>query len=262
MAPEFRTRVIRELIDSPLSAIADLKRDGGIFLEEVSRAEALELIGQLGTIYQHRDADEAGIAWVQTSQHEDVEGYAGFTEESLFPHTDRSVEPSPPNLVLFWVEEPAAVGGMTTLCDGREVYRRMAVHRPRALDILKRHGGAVFQSGGQFLASSLFEELDADRVRVRFRRDRLMHVPLECVEAVQLFVAYVEALTTTTRLSRRAAYLIDNTRWLHGRTSLAGGRRGARLLARAHQLSPGFSLSAADRPEQPAMTLATEAAVS
>src|SRR5690348_11743502 len=85
-----------------------LAQDGLVTFDGIqSSGELLHLCRRLGTIVNHRDADEAGLTRIaKRSDMQPGEGYQAFTSSHLTLHTDGSSIPEPPTLVVLWCEQP------------------------------------------------------------------------------------------------------------------------------------------------------------
>jgi hypothetical protein len=197
-------------------------------------------------IAAHRDGDADGLTTIQdTRRYPDRAGFAGFTSAELLPHTDRSGIPEPPRLMLLVCASPADQGGDSLLVDARQVHADLGAHQRQAADLLAEPRTAFFGAGdgaGGGHVTQVFTAHPAGRVSARLRQDSLARwSPL-----LQPHLSHLHsALTRHQRLLRLTAgqaYLLDNTRWLHGRTAFAGRRRCWRVLGNPRfPLPPGFA---------------------
>lgn len=194
---------------------------------------ALRIARLLGEIRQHRDANEDGVTIVTPKPGEKKEsGLLGFGFQALFPHTDRTIAVSPPDLVFVWCEHPSDRGGETLLVDGLEVYRELCTSWPDVAEQLRAPDAAVFESDGALLRSAIFFKPDDPKRRLglRFRFDNLMYINCIYSGAIPILRATIMAKATKMRLNPGQGYIVSNTRWLHGRYGFDGRRQYMRLL--------------------------------
>jgi alpha-ketoglutarate-dependent taurine dioxygenase len=217
----------------------ELSTVGAVVLNGIERAEQLlELMRPLGSIEPHRDSRPDGLTHIQADATQlsravaSSAGHLGFRQDGLFPHTDRSGLPRPPDLLAFWIETQSRVGGSALFVDGYELFERLSQTAPEDLQCLMSPGSAVFKSEGGLIESSIFS-IDEGRLRVRFRFDNMVYLSPAAAKAVDKLVAAVGELTLCERLRSGQGYVVDNTRWLHGRTHFIGARSAYRLLLRS-----------------------------
>ena len=101
-----------------------IKKDGIVFFKQEFDLNTFSQLGRsIGEIYSHRDSSTHGITIVKTTEkkvsHDD--GYLGLTNNSLFPHTDRSTLENPPNILILFCKEQSCFGGDTSLVDMKKV---------------------------------------------------------------------------------------------------------------------------------------------
>lgn len=78
--------------------------------------------------------------------------------------------------------------------------------------------------------SSVFEHLNNGRVVVRCRFDDLVQYDPAVADTVATFSAVITTHTETVRLLPGEGYIIDNSRWMHGRAQFTGTRVMLRAL--------------------------------
>src|SRR5439155_12164145 len=175
---------MRDNLDAPrielwnpnaLDRIKDALRTAGVavFAGVADRAEALRLAEPLITIMSHRDSDPDGATTIRhrpnTAQHD---GFAGFSDRELRPHTEGSALARPPRVLILICVRPAPAGGHSVLVDGRRLYDDIA-HEDRAmLTALSATRAAYFGSGTGYLGSVL-EPAPGGRITIRLRLDDL-----------------------------------------------------------------------------------------
>ena len=214
--------------------LAEFSARGLVFLEGIEKAEVLlQTLSPLGTVYYHRDSLANGLTHVSTSasglECAGDEGRLGFTQDGLTPHTDRSGTEDPPNALAFWIERQAAISGASLFVDGFALFEEMSCRFPAELVALCRPKSAIFKSEKGFIESSVFSTV-GESLQVRFRFDQLMFLSPEAAKAVEIMLPVLRQLSLQRRLRAGQGYLIDNMRWLHGRTHFVGDRSAYRLL--------------------------------
>ena len=207
-----------------------------------SRHAVLAFASRLLDIVAHRDSDSDGLTSIlDTTRHTGRTGFAGLGKDALPSHTERSGLHIPPRLMLIACARPADQGGECILTDGRAVHADLAAHHPDAADALAEDRAGFF--GGQDgVFAPVFRSHPAGTVSMRLRLDDL-------VRWNPLVQPHIPALTKAInhhqqqlRLDADDAYLIDNSRWLHGRTSFRGPRLVYRALGNPQfHLAPGFT---------------------
>lgn len=208
-----------------------LSTDGLVIVDRIRSADdALHVARVLGVIRPHRDSREDGVTLVTNQFPRDAPtGYHGFSNSRLPLHTDRSVASRPPTYLFLWCEKPAETGGETLLVDGRGVYQRLAHLNPDIFSAVTKAKSTIFASDGELYWGSIYERTEANKLVVRFRSDDLLFVSAEITSAIHAFRGVLESSSLVTQLEAGQGYILQNTRWLHGRLPFAGERRYGRL---------------------------------
>lgn len=194
-----------------------------------SEDDFLELARLLGRVQQHRDSDERGITRIVDTGHKG-QGFSGLTNKGLYPHTDRSSLKTPPTLVATYCEMPANSGGESILSDGERVYNYLKECFPDALEQLQLLESAVFLGGKRPLLSSIFTRGDNDRIIMRFRYDSFGFYSSDIIPFFPIFLQTIDAFKFSFLLNKGQGYVVQNGRWLHGRTAFSGKRVVCRVL--------------------------------
>ncbi|MGV9266545.1 TauD/TfdA family dioxygenase [Kitasatospora sp. NPDC003701] len=194
------------------------------------REDVLEAAGRfMARPWQHRDADPDGLTVVRdTGRHEGLAGFAGLGRGGLSPHTECAQLPRPPRLLLLACARTAESGGETLVVDGRAVLAELADLHPSALEALTAPRAAYF-GGADGRFAPVLEQLPDGRWRLRLRQDSLARFSPDAEAHLPALRGAVERHTTRTRLACGQGLVLDNHRFLHGRTAFVGGR----LLLRA-----------------------------
>lgn len=195
------------------------------------RDGALTLMRSFAMVLQHRDSDPGGVTVLTASEPlaRVRSGFAGFTSQELKPHTDGSSLPRPPTLVMLVCAVPAGEGGTTEAIDGREVYDSLVAEAPEVLRELLMPRSVLFGRGAGHLGS-IFEPVGGGGVCIRFRHDDLARFSPAVTAVLPQFLEVIRTRTVRFRLGPGQGYVLQNGRWLHGRTGFTGHRRIYRIL--------------------------------
>jgi len=206
-----------------------------------SKEDLLHLCTRLGTIANHRDADETGLTHIMKQKDiQSIEGYQAFTDSFLALHTDGSSMPYPATLVVLWCEQPAEEGGTSLFVDGKRLYQVLAKEHPEILRVLTTPQSALFAGAKTPLYSSVFSMSDDGTVCIRFRYDHLGYYTPPVCDVLPTFLALFKSLMISFTLEKHQGYIIQNGRWLHGRTAFRGEREMYRSLI---HIDPTTSIS-------------------
>jgi len=220
-----------------------LARNGMVTFDSIqSTGELLHLCSQLGTIVKHRDADEVGLTRiVKWCDLQPTDGYRAFTSFHLTLHTDGSSTADPATLVILWCAQPAEEGGISLFVDGKQIYQVLEREYPHVLQALTAPNSALFAGSEVPQYSSVFSTLADGTICLRFRYDSLGYYAAPVCSALPTFLALLDQHTISFTLQKRQGYILQNGRWLHGRTAFRGVREMYRVLVRT---DPATSIGA------------------
>jgi len=208
------------------------------------RNEALALMRSVATVVHHRDSDPDGVTVLNATEPQAGvrSGFAGFSSQELVPHTEGSSLPRPPSLMMLLCAVPAGEGGATKAIDGREVYDSLAAEAPEAMRELMTPRSALFGAGAGHLGS-VFELVGGGAVRIRFRLDDLVRFSPAVTAVLPHLLEVMHSRTVRFTLGPGQGYILQNGRWLHGRTRFGGRRQMYRILGESHPADrPGRSV--------------------
>lgn len=206
-----------------------LLADAGLILFRGARADDLRrLVASLGHVVSHPDATESGRTLIAPGARTGANARA-FTTFALGPHTDGTASANPPDLVLVWCERPAATGGESIFVDGSGVLGALAAdgwtRRRLAADVALRHRGTG-RIGPVFVARG------GDRLSIRYRDDDVARPVSPVTGLVDTLRSVIARAAVRRPVPVDGGYLLDNGRWLHGRTAFRGDRLMRRVLIR------------------------------
>jgi hypothetical protein len=216
----------------PCDIAADLASAGIALLTGVSPpSRLLSLAEAIGTVVHHRDSGPNGVTVIEDHGAR-AAGLAGFSRQSLAPHTDRSSIEHPPGLILTACGQESTVGGEALLADGKAVYDDLAVSSPEALQALCLPRSVLFGGADGHLASVFAHR--SDIVSVRLRTDDLARFAPTVTPHLPTLQAAIRRHLLVVPLRTGDGYVINNHRWLHGRHGFQGHRVLYRITADAH----------------------------
>jgi alpha-ketoglutarate-dependent taurine dioxygenase len=186
--------------------------------------EALKIAKNLGSIHHCVDANTNGITVISNiEQGKNINNSLAFTHAALYPHTDRSPIRVPPKYLINWCVHSSNSGGEVLLCDGHTIFSYLMEHSPLTCKALMESDAGEFSDTVDTYIGPIFK-LDNGKIFLRFRRDN-------CVKFKTLFHNHIHTLyeaidlyTFKVNTKPGEGYVIDNTRWLHGRTAFEGNR--------------------------------------
>jgi hypothetical protein len=217
-----------------------LEEDGLVTFDNIgSQEDLMNLARKLGTIVRHRDADAEGLTRIaQRDEMIQKAGYAAFSSGPLPLHTDRSGEAEPPTLVILLCSQPASEGGISLFADGKQIYHILAEQFPYLLEKLATPSSAIFGGANTLLPSSVFSTLDNSTICLRFRYDSLGYYSAPITAVLPTFLEILHLHSISFPLGKSQGYIIQNGRWLHGRTAFRGKREMYRVLVKTNDETP------------------------
>lgn len=253
--------------DAPIALAEQLAADGLATFDGVpNQNAALALAWSIGTVMPHRDSDPTGATVLAGTESAASmrPSYAGHSVHELTPHTDGSSRTRPPCLVMLACDTPAPNGGMSILVDGRELYNMLA-YRPEALGALSAPKSVRFGMAPGY-QGAVFEAAGPGRVSIRFRNDGLVAFSDQAAKTVPALLRLIDNHTIYLALEPGQGYVLQNGRWLHGRTAFTGQRRFYRILIDPYQAADlghtiGFGFASATVTAAPAASDSLAAAL-
>jgi alpha-ketoglutarate-dependent taurine dioxygenase len=209
----------------------ELEKTGIIFLKDIhSEITGGLLAPHFGKVVANLDASKNGITEItEEKTGNNQKNSRAFTRMSLVPHTDRSTIINPPKYLLNWVQEKSPYGGETLLLDGKNLYQEIKKEYPQHLKILLDKI-AMFSDGINSYISPIFKKQKNGDITIRFRDDNCVSFSDEAKPAVTILQKLISEKSVSYSFEAGEGYLIDNTRWLHGRNAYSGHR----LICRIH----------------------------
>ncbi len=223
-------------VETASSLARSLEREGHVWLD-MAAPEVEALARRLGPIRSHRDSASGGATHIRPRQGK-ISAGAAFTRDALPPHTDGSSVMHPADLVVNHCVR-AGSGGEVLLVDGQLVFRALAATRH---DVVRHLEMPYYAFGEARLRAAVFSCHPARATcMVRYRNDGLL-APMNrrAQQALQVLDTYIQMHTQSRPLSTGEVYIVDNTRFLHGRTTFSGDREVVRYLVDSPSLRLGI----------------------
>lgn len=214
---------------------ATLKNQGFVLFKAKSSEELISIGKEIGSIHLHPDSDTTGLTQIShKNEYDDVienaKNKLGLTQGELIPHTDRSGSETPPKYLIFWISKPAPIGGKSLFVDGHKLFEKLSTQiEANAAEPLMRPKSVVFRDENGFLESSFFSKI-SNSLMIRFRYDHMVYTSPDVSKILPKMVEEILASATQLKLNEGEGYILDNHRWLHGRTQFIGDRLAFRLL--------------------------------
>ncbi|MEU2944943.1 TauD/TfdA family dioxygenase [Nocardiopsis alba] len=232
--------------NDPHQHLASALRERGLatFGEIHDRPAFARMARALAALYTHPDSEPDGLTLLHARDGSPGSGQRGFTDSELFPHTERSCLPKPPQLLMLMYLTPANHGGESVLIDGRAVAKELSLTTPETWSALSTPRSAYF-GGSSGYVGAVFEPAAPERWSIRLRLDQLIRFAHRSAHHVEVFREVMDRHTMVLRLGQGQGFILDNTRWLHGRHAFTGPRVMLRALGEPHTHIPlerGFRL--------------------
>ncbi len=205
--------------------ITALATHGLALIDNVTtRADLLRLAQSIALTIPHRDSDSDGVTTLTDPGEAAVpSGFAGFSASALTPHTDCSGTVSPPALLMMNCSMTATSGGQCVLVDGQAVHDHLTESEPEAIGAFRAQRSVLFGGASGHLCSIL-TDVGGGRVVLRLRLDELARFSPEVTRWLPALRTAIERHAVEFDLAVGQGYILDNHRWLHGRTAFTGRR--------------------------------------
>ncbi|PTU25157.1 hypothetical protein P175DRAFT_0498267 [Aspergillus ochraceoroseus IBT 24754] len=200
---------------------------GIVFLEGFDEDSLRLLATQLGDIVQPRNEKTSG-AGISNIRYEPSLSGKGYSSEELYFHTDRSGWECPPRILMSTLKSRSTTGGESLLVDGLEVLNTIKKQNGALYNLITSPEHSSFRSeDGVFVPRPIFEESSG---MFRFRFDDNIQLSASLVLRFPQFLEVIYRNAYAISLEPGQGYLLDNHRFLHGRTAFHGSRELLRVL--------------------------------
>ncbi|KAI9373265.1 HAD-like domain-containing protein [Aspergillus egyptiacus] len=246
---------IKEPVFHPPSDIQGIKEDfythGIAFLDGFDEETLKHLAGQFGEVVRPRNnASGTGISKIRYEPAFEEKGFStkGYTAEGrtfstlaemqhtltrgvlleLYFHTDRSGWDNPPRVLVSTMTSTSATGGESLLADTVRVVEDVKKYGHCMYELITNAKHSRFRSDeGVFVHRPIFDEKTG---LFRFRFDEDIKLSPVMMQRFSVFLKLIYRNAFAISLKEGQGYLVDNHRFLHGRTSFTGKRELLRAL--------------------------------
>ncbi|KAL6237706.1 hypothetical protein BDW75DRAFT_228556 [Aspergillus navahoensis] len=205
----------------------DFYEHGIAFLKECDEAKLSKLAGQLGEVVRPRNEKISGTGISNIRFEPSLVG-KGYSSDELYFHTDRSGWDRPPRILVSTLKSKSTSGGASMLADTTRILQDIKEQGEDFYELLTNAKYSSFRSDdGAFVPRPIFDQSSG---LFRFRFDDGIQLSASLViRFPQLFDA-IYRNSFAVALDEGQGYLLDNHRYLHGRTSFTGSRELLRAL--------------------------------
>ncbi|KAL2809178.1 hypothetical protein BJX63DRAFT_370058 [Aspergillus granulosus] len=205
----------------------DFYSKGIAFIEECNEEILRELAHQLGDVVRPRNegVDGTGISNIRCTP--SLAG-KGYSSEELYFHTDRSGWERPPRIVMSTLKKKSTTGGESLLADTTRILKDIKDQGDGLYELLTSSKHSSFASeDGEFVPRPIFDETSS---LFRFRFDDNIQLSASLVVRFPQLLDILYRNSFAVALQEGQGYVLDNHRFLHGRTAFTGSRELLRAL--------------------------------
>lgn len=197
-----------------------------------SYSEFVNSVLALGKIRMHRDSNPSGVTEVKVeTKLTTTESVLGLTNAGLRMHTDSSGVSVPPKGIGLYCEQPASSGGDSTFCNVEKLVGFLQMHDEELVDLLQDEGAAIFKGAGGVFSGPILTRGEGGVWNIRLRLDQGAFFNYGLISKLDVLQEAIAQNSFSVSMKEGDFYLLDNLRWLHGRTTFAGeNRKMLRLL--------------------------------
>ncbi|KAL4888253.1 Clavaminate synthase-like protein [Aspergillus ambiguus] len=215
-------------LPSDIEAIRErLFRTGIAFIRD-SGIDSLVMLGtNLGTVIRPRNEQHPGTGISNIRYAPSLRG-KGYSSEELFLHTDRSGWDQPPRVLISTLQKKSKVGGESIFVDTKLVIQTIKNQNPSLYSFITSSKHTSFRTeDGNFVLRPIYDE-QSDLFRFRF--DDGIQFSASVILRVSELLEVMSRCAFHVSLEPGQGYVVDNHRFLHGRTAFTGSRELLRVL--------------------------------
>ncbi|KAL8733198.1 MAG: hypothetical protein Q9166_002215 [cf. Caloplaca sp. 2 TL-2023] len=225
-------------------------KDGAVFIDGCDEQGLITLAKQLGRIAKPRNevGSGTGVSNIRFAPGLIGKGYSSeglhnrercevlladhVVTTELFFHTDRSGWDVPPRLLITCLKAKSERGGESLLVDGQRVVETIKARDPSLYKLITDPRYSSFRNDdGSFSPRPIYNR---DSSVLRFRYDDGIQLSASLIERFPKMRQMIYEHAYAIPLEPGQSYIVDNHRFLHGRTSFSGSRELLRILAYPH----------------------------
>lgn len=203
--------------------IRQIHKNGYTIINDINTIdEFVSLASSLGSLVVQKDAEECK-PYVLVSEKNQI-NKLGFSQQGLFPHTDRSVLMNPPDLVLLWCQQPADEGGESLFVDMRHILEQLKTENFYLYQEMME-ATAIFsdENHSDFNFSNIFYK-EGSSTYIRFRHDNFIFLSPRYFKTYEKLINLINKNTIHFKLLKGEVVILNNKRVLHGRNEFLGHR--------------------------------------
>ncbi|KAL4980431.1 HAD-like domain-containing protein [Aspergillus desertorum] len=205
----------------------DFYEHGIAFLKDCDEAKLSKLASQLGEVVRPRNEEISGTGISNIRFEPSLVG-RGYSSDELYFHTDRSGWDRPPRILVSTLKSKSINGGASMLADTTRILQDIKEQGEGFYELLTNSKHSSFRSDdGLFVPRPIFDE--SSRL-FRFRFDDGIQLSACLVIRFPQLFDTIYRNSFAVALEEGQGYLLDNHRYLHGRTSFTGSRELLRAL--------------------------------
>ncbi|MFI0912455.1 TauD/TfdA family dioxygenase [Streptomyces abikoensis] len=243
----FKAHLVPGWDDDAGQVIADqLERTGLVTLTGLTSAQDIAgIAAQVMDTSPYQGEEPYGLHGIcDTREHAHRIDGAVHTRGPVDLHTCGAALRWPPRLILLACVQKARKGGEVLLADSRALYVDLLRSRPDAAHALSLPRAAHFGLEAESFFAPVFKLLAGQLDAVRLRQDGFVRWPEHTQPYVPVLRSLLARHQQAITLRPGEAVLLDNARWLHGRTAFTGNRlffraEGAALIPTDGEVWPG-----------------------
>ncbi|KAL4952344.1 HAD-like domain-containing protein [Aspergillus filifer] len=211
---------------SDLQGIKEEFFDKGItFLDGFDEQTLSQLASQFGQVVRPRNEKTSGSGISNIRFDPSLVG-KGYSSEELYFHTDRSGWGHPPRILVSNLKSKSLDGGASMLADSSLILKE--IKENGFYDLVTNSKHSSFRSDdGVFVPRPIFDETTG---LFRFRFDDGIQLSASLVIRFPQLLDIMYRNSFAVPLQQGQGYMVDNHRFLHGRTSFTGARELLRAL--------------------------------
>ncbi|KAL5343447.1 hypothetical protein BJX70DRAFT_354189 [Aspergillus crustosus] len=205
----------------------DFFNRGIAFLEGFDETSLSKLASQFGDIIRPRHEKTSGTGISNIRFEPSLVG-KGYSSEELYFHTDRSGWDRPPRILVSTLQSKSKDGGSSMLADSARILKQIKDQGDGLYELLTSPDHASFRSDdGVFVPRPIFNKRSG---LFRFRFDDSIQLSASLVTKLPHLFDIIYRNSFAVALQKGQGYLLDNHRFLHGRTAFTGSRELLRAL--------------------------------
>ncbi|RDW72324.1 uncharacterized protein DSM5745_07496 [Aspergillus mulundensis] len=205
----------------------DFYEHGIAFLKDCDEVKLGQLANQLGEVVRPRNEKTSGTGISNIRYDPSLEG-KGYSSEELYFHTDRSGWDLPPRILVSTLKSKSTDGGASMLANTSRILRDIKEQGEDFYKLLTNAKYSSFRSDdGVFVPRPIYDETTG---LFRFRFDDGIQLSAAIVIRFPQLFETIYRNSFAVALQQGQGYLLDNHKFLHGRTSFTGTRELLRAL--------------------------------